>query len=327
MQVLMAEAAYLRLKDRLAVHPELDVLCFTGDGGIRRGDRLLAEGEADPEAFWAGRDIFQAGQFPAFVQRIHAGTKGRWLQILFAGLDNPVFRGLLEKGLRVTKSDAQAPAIAEYVVAHAISLLHPIAQQAAQQRAHVWKRVEFREIAASHVVLVGYGNIGSRIAERLRPFGPRLSVVRRSAGTDPAVDEIATMDALPRLLPDADVVVLCCALNDDTRGLAGEAFFRAMKPGAILINIGRGALLDEDALKAGLDRDQPAHAVLDVFRAEPVAKDAWFWDHPKVRVTAHTSNAGDGVSPRGDELFLDNLARYLRGEKLRNEARRDEVGL
>ncbi|MCC6917651.1 MAG: D-2-hydroxyacid dehydrogenase [Alphaproteobacteria bacterium] len=327
MQILMAEAAYLRLKDRLAVHPGLDVLCLASDGAIKRGDTLLAEGEADPEVFWAGRDIFFAGQFPAFVRRIHAGTKGRWLQVLFAGLDNPVFRGLIEKGLRVTKSDAQAPAIAEYVVAHAISLMHPIARQAAQQQAHVWKRVEFREIASSHVLLVGYGNIGRRIAERFRPFGPRISVVRRSPGSDPHADAVAAMDALPRLLPEADLVVLCCALNDDTRDLADEAFFRAMKPGAILVNIGRGALVDEAALRAGLDRDQPAHAVLDVFRAEPLAKDSWLWDHPKVRVTAHTSNAGDGVSPRGDELFLDNLARYVRGAPLRNEARPDEVGL
>ena len=109
--------------------------------------------------------------------------------------------------------------------------------------------------------------------------------------------------------------------------LQASAFFERLKKGAILINIGRGDLIDEAALRAGLDRDQPGHAVLDVFATEPLPADSWFWNHPKVRVTAHTSNAGDGVMRRGDELFLDNLGRYLKGEPLRNEARKDEVGL
>jgi phosphoglycerate dehydrogenase-like enzyme len=100
-----------------------------------------------------------------------------------------------------------------------------------------------------------------------------------------------------------------------------------MKPGAIRINIGRGGLVDEDALRAGLDRDQPAHAVLDVFATEPLPADSWFWDHPKVRVSAHTSNSGDGNLGRGDELFLENLRRYLAKEPLLNEADPREVGL
>jgi phosphoglycerate dehydrogenase-like enzyme len=129
------------------------------------------------------------------------------------------------------------------------------------------------------------------------------------------------------VLPEADVVVLACALNDETRGMCDEAFFRAMKPGAVLINIGRGGLVDEDALRSGLDRDQPGHAVLDVFRTEPLPADSWFWDHPKVRVSAHTSNSGDGNAGRGDELFLENLRRYLAKEPLLNEADPREVGL
>lgn len=322
MQILMADTAYARVKHSLP--PELDVLTFAKDG-VRRGGDLV--NDVDPELFWVSLDLLAAGTLMPFFGKIAEGTKGQWAQIPFAGIDNPAFKAMMQKGLRIAKSDAQAPTIAEYVVAHALSLMHPIAEQAAAQAAHEWKRVSFREIGSSHVLLVGYGNIGSRIAERLRPFGPRISVVRREAGVSLMIDEMTTMDALPRLLPDADLVVLCCALNDQTRHLANDAFFAAMKPGAILINIGRGGLVDEDALKAGLDRDQPAHAVLDVFETEPLPPDAWFWDHPKVRVTAHCSNAGDGLIRRGDALFLDNLARYLRDDALRNEARKDEVGL
>jgi phosphoglycerate dehydrogenase-like enzyme len=121
-------------------------------------------------------------------------------------------------------------------------------------------------------------------------------------------------------------VVLACALNEETRDLADAAFFAAMKPGSILINIGRGGLLDEDALKAALDQDKPAHAVLDVFRTEPLAADSWMWDHPKVRVTPHASNRGELTGARGETLFLENLARYLRGEPLLNVTRAGDIG-
>jgi phosphoglycerate dehydrogenase-like enzyme len=152
-------------------------------------------------------------------------------------------------------------------------------------------------------------------------------VVRRSAQAKDLADRTVSQAELPQVLPHADVVVLAPALTDETRGMADAAFFAAMKPGAILINIGRGGLVDEDALRAGLDRDQPAHAVLDVFATEPLPKDSWFWDHPKVRVSGHTSNSGDGNLGRGDDLFVENLRRFLGGEPLLNEAEPREVGL
>ena len=233
---------------------------------------------------------------------------------------------IMDKGLRLTKSRAQAIAIAEYVVAHGISLLHPIAEQKAAQDAAEWRRVGFREIGSSHWVIVGYGSIGAEIAARVKAFGARITVVRRTPQPDPTADAVVAMDALPSVLPQADVVVLACALNAQTRDMADAAFFAAMKTGAILINIGRGDLVDEDALKAGLDRDQPGMAVLDVFRTEPLPANAWFWSHPKVRVTAHASNAGDGVMARGDEQFLENLRLFLDGAPLLSEAGPDEAG-
>ena len=176
--------------------------------------------------------------------------------------------------------------------------------------------------------MAGFGNIGHEIAKRIKPFGVHLTVVRRSpAAEGDLVDQVITLKDIHTELPQADVVVLACALNDETRNMCDDGFFRAMKPGAVLINIGRGGLVDEDALRAGLDRDQPGHAVLDVFQTEPLPADAWLWDHPKVRVTAHTSNSGDGNLDRGDDLFLENLRRYLAKEPLLNEADKSEVGL
>ena len=128
------------------------------------------------------------------------------------------------------------------------------------------------------------------------------------------------------MLPDSDVVVLACPLTAQTRHMANDAFFAALKRGAILVNIGRGGLVDEAALRRGLDAGRPAHAVLDVFETEPLPTDSWLWDHPQVRVSAHCSNDCDGLIARGDALFLENLHRFLAGEALLHEAHPSEAG-
>src|SRR5262249_58748583 len=130
----------------------------------------------------------------------------------------------------------------------------------------------------------------------------RVGAVGRGAPPAPRPERGVGRDAWGEAAAGAGVVVRAGAPNADPRHMCDEAFFRALKPGAILINIGRGGLIDEDALRAGLERDQPAHAVLDVFATEPLPPDSWFWDHPKVRVSAHTSNSGDGNLARGAEL-------------------------
>ena len=328
MQVLMSQAALARVADRLATAGDgIDVITQSPDGGLHRQGATLDPADVDPEVFWLSLDLFRTPQLPAFLGEMMRGQTGRWAQIFAAGLDHPVFNHLMAKGLRLTKSSAQSDSIAEYVMVHALSLIHPLATYAQAQAAHEWRFVNYREVASTRWLMVGYGAIGQAIAQRLHPFRAPLTVVRRQPGAEPLAERVCALTDLPMLLPGADVVVLACALNDETRGLADEAFFRVLKPGAILINIGRGGLVDEAALRAGLDRHQPAHAVLDVFETEPLPADAWFWDHPKVRVTAHCAGAGDGVMARGDDLFLDNLKRYLAGQPLRNEAHRSEVGL
>ena len=331
MQILVSDQAYARVRDRLdAFGDRIDVVAIgvgsDGEATFSRKGQSVDPAHVDPEIYWVSLDLWPAGRLPGYFRKMMQGTKGQWAQVFSAGIDSPVFKSIMSRGLRLTKSRAQAIAIAEYVVAHALSLLHPIEAQRVAQAAHDWTRVPFREIGATHWAIVGFGAIGEEIARRARAFGVKISVVRRSVAPDPLVDVVAPMSALNGVLADADVVVLACALNDETRNMADEGFFAALKPGSILINIGRGDLVDEDALRAGLDRDQPAHAVLDVFRTEPLPQDAWFWDHPKVRVTAHASNAGDGVLARGDAQFIENLGRFLDGHPLLAEAHPDEAG-
>ena len=127
------------------------------------------------------------------------------------------------------------------------------------------------------------------------------------------------MADLKAFLPAADVIVLACSLNAETRGMADAAFFGAVKEGAILVNIARGALIDDAAMIAALDKGRLATAILDVFHEEPLPPANPLWSHPKVRVTSHTSFAGSGVRGRWDRLFLDNISRFVKGEKLVSE--------
>jgi phosphoglycerate dehydrogenase-like enzyme len=328
MQVLLSEAAYLRVSDRLAtISADLDVITVDPAGIFKRAGEPIDGIGVDPEVFWVSLDVYFSGMLPSFFARIRRGTQGKWAQMFFAGLDSPVLTELIAHGIRITKNSAQSQAIAEYVMCHALSLLHPIAEQRRAQQAREWKRINFREIGETRWLLVGLGAIGTEIARRLRPFGAHLTVFRRSnTPTTLAADTRPTSDLFHHL-SDADVVILACALNDETRGIAGLEFFKAIKKGSLLINIARGGLVDEAALKAGLERDQPALAVLDVFGTEPLPCDSWFWDHPKVSVTAHCSNAGSGVLARGDSLYLDNLRRYCSEEPLLHEVHPGTVGI
>ena len=328
MQLLLSAAALDRVKDRIAPFAgDLDIVTISGPDSFQRNGQDIDVDAVDPEIVWSTLDAYAGGLLGALVGRTLQGTKTQWMQTFNAGLDAPIFKSIIAKGVRITKSNAQAVAIAEYVVGNAISLILPIDRQRELQAEKSWKPTPYREVSQTRWVLVGYGSIGHAIAQRIKPFGVHLTVVRRSVAPDDLADAVVGMDALAGLLPQTDVVVLAPALTDETRNMCDAAFFAAMKPGSILINIGRGGLVDEDALKVGLETDQPAHAVLDVFQTEPLPADHWIWDHPKVRVTAHTSNSGHGTAGRGDDLFVANLQKFLAGDPLLNEATPREVGL
>ena len=327
MQAFLLRAAFDRIAARLpAVAPDLDVVVLEPDGGLTLNGAAFDPADLKPEVWWLSLEAFGA-QRRDYFGRLRDSEHARWVQTVFAGVEHPSFKPLARDGLKVTNSSAQAPAIAEYVAIHALSLLHPIAAQARHQAAHEWTPVDFREVGQSRWLIVGFGNIGREIAARAKAFGAHVEVVRRSPGGEADIDAVCTQGELPSRLPDADVVVLACALNDETRDLANADFFAAMKPGSILINIGRGGLLDEDALRTALDADKPAHAVLDVFKTEPLPADSWIWDHPKIRVTPHASNRGALTGARGEALFLENLGRYVRGEPMLNPVNPADIGV
>lgn len=328
MHILLGKAAHARIEPRLkALAPNSELTLVTPAGTFERNGKEIPPEQVDPDVVWLASDAMREGTMPAFFDCIVKGTRTKWMQSFLAGLDHPAFKQIIGKGIRLSKSSAQAIAIAEYVTAHAFSLIVPIDEQRTAQGRKEWTRTPFGEIGETRWTVVGFGSIGPQIARRIKAYDVHLTVVRRQSDDRGLADQVIPLADIARVLPQTDVVVLACALNDETRHLANDAFFGALKKGAIVINIGRGALIDSEALRRGLDRDQPRHAVLDVFEQEPLPTDNWMWSHPKVRVSAHTSPFGSGTVGRGDELFLENLKRYLAGEPVLNEATKAEVGL
>ena len=167
--------------------------------------------------------------------------------------------------------------------------------------------------------MVGVGSIGRAIGRLLKQAGFKVSGVGRSArDSDPDFEKVYAVDTLVQSLETADYVVLIPPLTDQTRGLFGASEFSAMKPTARFINLGRGELVDEDALIAALTSGAIAGAGLDVFLNEPLPENSPFWDLENCIVSPHMSGDYHGFKETVAEVFLDNFERYRQGRELVN---------
>ena len=324
--LLIFERSYRRLAAQIhAIAPQLRVTLMDESAKLSVAGQPLDAEQAAPTIGWPNLDIFAWEHRRDYFRVLLKSNALRWVQSAAAGVDDSVFSRLAAKGIVLTNSDAQAPAIADFTLGAALDFYQQQEQRRRLQAAREWQRVSFRELAETTWLIIGYGHIGREVARRAHAFGATVIGLRRDAQPDAFADQVLTLDQLPALLPRADVVVLCCGLNDATRNIADARFFAALQAGSLLINVGRGGLVDEAALLEGLKHDRPHRAVLDVFQVEPLPADSPWWQHPQVQVSAHTSAFGSGNSRRGDELFLDNLGRYVRGEPMRNVVKAEDL--
>lgn len=176
-----------------------------------------------------------------------------------------------------------------------------------------------RELAECTVGIVGLGGIGRAVARRAAALGMRVLATRRGPGGGPeGVEVLAGAEGLERLLPRSDFLVVTVPLTEATRGMIGEAELRRLPPGAVLVNVARGGVVDEDALVAALASGRLRGAGLDVFAREPLPADSPLWSLPNLLVTPHVSGTSHRYWRRQTDLILDNIRRYLAGEPLRN---------
>lgn len=320
-ELLLYAPAHARIAAELERHPGLTVRVLDDEGTVR--DLSGAPAQAQPEAAWLSQDLFGSPALRRFLEILLASPNLKWVQSGAAGVDHPMFGRVMAAGAQLTTSHAQSVGMAEYTLATVLDVFQRGPERRAAQAERRWLRLPYREIAGSAWLIVGFGAIGQEIAVRARAFGARITGVRRSGGDPAPADALIAPDALPGALGDSDVVVLCTPLTDATRNLADAAFFARMKPGSILVNLGRGGLVDEPALLSALDQGVPTHAVLDVFVQEPLPESSPFWNHPRVTLTPHASALGSGLSARSDQVFLDNLVRWVAGAPLVGLARPD----
>jgi phosphoglycerate dehydrogenase-like enzyme len=281
--------------------------------------RLLDEQEMatiDLAVFSA--DLWQGKRGASFMKVLLQSPSVRWLHMFSAGLDNPVFAMLGDRGVTVTHSaGSSATPIAHTVIMHLIAMCRDARQLSIAQSDHEWSDRGTVDVEGRHVGIVGLGSIGSEVARLATHFGMKVTGVRRSpTGAEPC--ETWSVDRLHELLAQIDDLVLTAPLTEATRGIIGADELALLPRGAHVVNVGRGELVDEPALVAALILGHIGAAALDVFAVEPLPSDSPLWDMPNVIVTPHSAGTTPLASRRAADIFLDNLGRFMRGDPLRN---------
>jgi phosphoglycerate dehydrogenase-like enzyme len=280
-------------------------------------------GDAD-ESVFDEADVLLLGSVPAAVldHIVGRSPKLRWIHSASAGVDRISTSLVRERDLTVTNARGVfSRPIGEYVVMMSLAIARRLPQLLELQRERTWQPLRGRELSELTVGIIGYGSIGEEVARLLQPFGCRILATRRhpERGAGEAANvELFALDDLHEVLRGSDIVVVAAPLTEATAGLIGAEQLADMREDAWLINIARGRLIDELALRRALESGWIGGAVLDVFSEEPLSPESPLYRTPNVIITPHTSWASDRVVERTVDLFVDNLRRDRAGEPLRN---------
>jgi phosphoglycerate dehydrogenase-like enzyme len=258
-----------------------------------------------------------------------AAPKLKWVHSAAAGVGSVLKTGITNSDVMLTNSAGiHGPPIGEFVVAGVLYFMRGLDVAVAQQHRSEWNKSFFvaddspmREVDGARVLIVGVGGLGGEAARRLSALGATCVGIRRRPhlGAPEGFAEVAGMDQLEAELPRADVLVLAAPLTADTSELMTRARLEMLPSTSIVVNVARGAMLDENALIDLLEANRLRGAVLDVFREEPLATTSRLWQLRSALVVPHVSPVSPGrFWPRQLELFLDNWRRYVSGEPLRN---------
>jgi D-2-hydroxyacid dehydrogenase (NADP+) len=247
----------------------------------------------------------------------------RWTQAPGAGVDGMLFPELVESNdvILTNNSGVHASNIAEHLLGMMLAHARALPELMRNQVNREWKHSErgVFELGYQTLAIAGLGDIGHALAIRAKGLGMRvLGSRRRVAGPMEGVDRVYGPDEWRDMLPEADHVAITLPLTPRTQGLFGEAEFKMMKSTAYIYNIGRGEIIDQDALIEALRSGQIGGAGLDVTTPEPLPSDSPLWDLPNVLITPHMSGATPHYWDRGIEILVENVRRFRAGEPLIN---------
>ncbi len=270
-------------------------------------------------------EVFVGFHIPAEV--FVAAKQLRWVQSISAGIETNLFPEMQASDVTLTGGTGlHAVCIPEHVLGQMLILARNFHEAQRLQAAQEWNRFQcllfgpsIIELNESNLAILGAGAIGQNLAKSAAALGMHVRVMRRDATRPlPDVEAVVPPDRLHELLSWADFVVIALPLTAETRDMIGEAELKAMKSTAHLINVGRGELIDDEALVSALQRGAIGGAALDVFREEPLPSDHPFWKLPNLVLTPHISGYTPNYLRKALDLFEDNLGRYIAGKPLRN---------
>ena len=248
------------------------------------------------------------------AELFHAAPKLAWVQSIGTGTDNLLGHPALRPDVAVCNvHGVHGPQLSEAAFAAMLSFARAIPQMLRQQQQRHWQRTVPTLLAGKTVGIIGLGAIASELAPRCAAFGMRVIGISGTARDVPGFERVYARTQLAEALAELDYVVVLTPLTPETHHLLGTRAFAAMKPGAVLIDLARGGVVDEAALLAALDGGRLAGAALDVFETEPLPADNPLWSHPKVIVTPHNAGFHAGYPDQAYAAISANMARYLAG--------------
>lgn len=244
----------------------------------------------------------------------------RWVHSTAAGVDQLLYPEVVDREIVITSSRGIHHGLVEHVFALMLALTRHLHVAIRHQMHRRWERRQAMgdEVRGKTMGILGLGHIGSEIAARARAFEMRVIGTKRTPAPVPGVERVLPPEALPEVLRESDVVVNALPLTAETTGLIGERELRLMKPTALVINIGRGRTIQEQALVRALREGWIAGAGLDVFEREPLPQDSPLYEMGNVIITPHVSGTSPHYLDDAVPLFCENLGRYLRGQPLLN---------
>lgn len=276
---------------------------------VDSADILLSLPDADPRAL---------------ARTVRANPRLRWVHTMAAGGGAAVKAADLTPGelARVTvttSAGVHGSTLAEFALFGVLAGAKDLPRLQLDQDAHRWDdRWLMRHLDEMTVLIVGLGGIGRAAAARFSALGATVWGTTRSGAPVQGVDRLVPIEELAEAARHVDAIVVTLPGTDHTVGLVGERVLRAAKPGVIVVNVGRGTVIDEPALLAALDDGRVSFAALDVFAVEPLPRDNPLWEHPRVLVSPHTAALSAQEDARIVRLFADNLRRFIDGEPMRN---------
>lgn len=294
-------------------------------GGLDADVRVtITNEESEVRAAAPSADVILNGTFtPRLLSvAVPLATNMQWMHSLWTGVDNIMSPEVLASPVPLTNGRGVfRVSLAEWTIAAMLHFAYRIRRMIRQQEAGVWEAFTTEELQGRTLGVVGYGGIGQAAAERARAFGMHVLALRRRPELftgDAVVDRVFDQAHIDDLMAASDYVMVAAPLTPETRGLVGAAQIAAMKPSAVIVNVGRGAIVDEAALIDALEHNRIGGAALDVFMVEPLPPGHPFYRLKNVLLSPHTADHVQDFVHLAVECFLDNMRRFQAKEPLQN---------